>query len=434
MGKFRSSTSRKKSQTKGGKMKYFHKPVYATAGYNTIALGSGRKEFHPKAPRPGLEHYISEAGKGVIAQINDPSNIDEGVVANFMMARFNRQGNRPGFFPMIHPAFKYKPATGVEGACGSGGLALTLAIKAVLSGTVDTVMALGVEVQNTVKAVYGADILAGAAHYQTERKKGHAFFFPAEFSNRTGEYFQKFGKEKTREAMALWYVNAIENARKNPKAQEHHNAIKDLFGAAMTPPNPQVFCEHINIFDCSKVSDGASAIIFASEEGLKKLGSQKKDAVEVLAFGQCEDDITTSPPDLSRLHTTENAVKLACQRAGISIKDIGVLEVHDCFTTTGIMSLEAAGIVKHGEGSDFVKAGKIKSNGELPTNTTGGLVGYGHPVGASGVRQAVDILHQLTGKAGECQINLNPNKPYGLTISMGGNDKTVIAIVFRKIS
>ncbi|MDD5529552.1 MAG: 3-ketoacyl-CoA thiolase [bacterium] len=413
-------------------MKYLHKPVYATAGYNTIAFGSGRKEFNPKAARPGLEQYIMEAGKGTIAQINDPSNIDEGVISNFMMARFNHQSNRPGFFPMIHPSLKYKPATGVEGACGSGGLGLTLAAKAVLAGVSDVVMALGVEVQNTVKAVYGADFLAGAAHYNSERKEGHAFFFPAQFSNRAGKYFDKFGKEKSREAMALWYEQAIENARKNPKAQEHHNAIKDLFKAGMTPPNPVAFCEHINIFDCSKVSDGASSIIFASEEGLKKLGVSKKDAVEVMGWGQCEDDITTPPPDLTKFNTTEQAANLAYKRAGISVKELGLLEVHDCFTISGLISMEAVGAAKYGESADFVKAGKTRINGELPTNTTGGLIGYGHPVGASGVRQAVDILHQLTGKAGDCQVKFNPARPYGLMVSMGGNDKTVIAMVFKR--
>ena len=92
-------------------MNKLRKPVYAVAGYNTVSFGSGRKEFHPKKARPGLEHYIQEAGDGVIAQINDAANIDEGVIGNFMAARFNKQGNLPGFFPMISDALKYKPCT-----------------------------------------------------------------------------------------------------------------------------------------------------------------------------------------------------------------------------------------------------------------------------------------------------------------------------------
>ena len=412
-------------------MKTFRKPVYATAGYYTVAFGSGRKEFNPKTVRPGIEHYIMEAGKGAIAQVANPSAIDEGVMANFMMARYNHQGNRPGFFPMIHPSFKYKPATGVEGACDSGGLGLSLAVKSILSDMADAVLVVGFEVQNTVKAVYGADYLAGAGWYK-DRKKGHAHFFPGQFSDRAGACFAKFGKEKMREGMAHWYVQAIENARKNPKAQEYHNSSSDLLAIGMTPPNPKSFCENINVYDCSKVSDGASAIIFASEEGLKKLGVEKKNAVEVVSYGQCEDDITNPQPDLTKMLTSQNAASLAYERAGISSKDIGVLEVHDCFSIAGLLMLEAMGFANYGEAAEFIKAGKTRPNGEIPTNTSGGLIGYGHPVGATGIRQAIDLYLQLTGKAGDSQLPINPNRPYGLMVSMGGNDITVVSMLFRK--
>lgn len=415
-----------------GEMNFFRKRIYATAGYNTISMGVGRKEFDPNKPRPGLEDYILEAGKGALAQVQNPNAIDEGVIANFMMARYARQGNRPGFFPMIHPSFRYKPAIGVEGACDSGGLGLVCAVKTILSDIADAVLVVGVEVQTTVKAVYGADYLAGAGWYK-QRKHGHAHFFPGQFSDRAGACFVKFGKDKVREGMAWWFVQAIENARLNPKAQEYHNSTLDLFATAMTPPNPKVFCEHINVYDCSKVSDGASAIIFASEEGLKKLGVEKKDAVEVVSYGQCEDDITNPPPDLTKLVTSHKAVSLAYERAGISAKDIGVLELHDCFSIAGLLMIEATGFADYGEGADFVKEGKTKRDGEIPTNTTGGLIGYGHPVGATGVRQAVDLVHQLTGKAGDCQVKIDHNRPYGLMVSMGGNDITVVSMIFKKI-
>ncbi|MEW6684602.1 MAG: 3-ketoacyl-CoA thiolase [Candidatus Edwardsbacteria bacterium] len=409
------------------------KPIYVTAGYNTVSFGSGRKEFSPKAERPGIEHYILEAGKGTIVQINSAENIDEGVIGNFVAERFVRQGNLGGFFPMVDKAFLYKPCTRVEGACDSGGLALVVSIKTILADLADVVLCIGVEVQNTVKALYGADYLAAAGWYKGERKDGHAYFFPAKFSDRAGACFEKFGKERIREGMTHWYVQAIENARKNPKAQEYHNETKDLFAVGMTPPSPKAFCEHINAYDCSKVSDGASAIIFASEEGLKKIGVSKKDAVEVLAYAQCQDDLTVLPPDLTRLTTCERAAKLAYERAGITPKDLGVLEVHDCFTIAGLLAIEAIGLCKYAEGADFVKEGKTRLNGEIPTNTTGGLIGYGHPTGATGVRQAVDILHQLTGKAGDCQVKIDlETRPYGMLSSMGGNDKTVVAMVFKR--
>jgi len=100
------------------------KKVYVGAGSYTISLGTGRKEFDPRKPRPGLEHYIQQAGRGVLAQIPDPGMVDECVISNFMAARFNRQGNLAALMPTIDPALEYKPSTRVEGACGSGGLAV----------------------------------------------------------------------------------------------------------------------------------------------------------------------------------------------------------------------------------------------------------------------------------------------------------------------
>ena len=413
-------------------MSYFRKIIYACAPYYTVALGTGRKEFHPKKPRPGLEHYIKEAGLGSIAQIQNPENIDEGVIGNFIAARFCKQGNLGGFFPYVHPTFQYKPCTRVEGACDSGGLALTTSIKTILADLADVVLCIGVEVQNSVKAIYGADFLAAADWFSGNRKKGHVYFFPDLFSQRAGACFEKHGNDKIRAGMAQWYVNAVENARKNPESQEYHNKNSDLFGTGMMKPNPKAFCEHINVFDCSKVSDGGAAIIFASEEGLKKIGIDKKDAIEVISFAQVQDNLTTPPPDLTKLSTCEIAAKRAQERAGIKPSELGVLEVHDCFTIAGLMAVEAAGLVGYGEGADFVKEGNTKLDGIIPTNTTGGLVGYGHPTGATGVRQACDIVKQLSGKSGDCQVEIKSDKPFGMMTSMGGNDKTVVAMIFKK--
>ncbi|KPJ74313.1 3-ketoacyl-CoA thiolase, partial [candidate division TA06 bacterium DG_78] len=313
-------------------MPFFRKKIYACAGFNTISLGTGRKEFHPKKPRPGIEYYIKEAGLGSIAQIKNPENIDEGVIGNFVAERFCYQGDLGGFLPMVHETFRYKPCVRVEGACDSGGLALVNAIKTILADLADVVLTIGVEVQNSVKAIYGADYLAAAGWFSGERKKGHAYFFPDQFSQRAGACFEKFGHEKIRKGMSQWYVNAVENARKNPKAQEYHNKNADLFATGMTQPNPKVFCEHINVFDCSKVSDGGSALIFVSEQGLEQIGIDKKDAVEVIAYSQVQDDLTKPPPDFTKLTTCEIAAKRAYERAAIKSENLSVLEVHDCFT------------------------------------------------------------------------------------------------------
>lgn len=408
-----------------------HKKIYMIAGYNTVSMGTGRKEFNPKKERPGLEHYIEEAGKGTLAQIGGAAHVDEGVVGNFMASRFNKQAHLGAFLGMIDPQLRLKPSIRVEGACASGGLALATGIKSVLSGSAEVVLALGVEVQNTVKAIYGADILAGAGWFK-RRKEGHAYFFPGQFSDRAGAYFEKVGRDKARKAFAVWYKNAIENARLCPTAQEYTNQVADLDSQGLTEPNPRSFTDHLNVFDCSKVSDGASSIAIVSEEGLQRCGVPLNQAVEVVGVGHAADDITALPDDLTRLSTVAFAVKQALDSAGITASDLATVETHDCFTIAGILGMEAIGLAEEGKGADFVIEGHTSRNGKIPVNTTGGLIGWGHPTGATGVHQAVTIWEQLTGNAGEAQINIPAERPYGLTVNMGGDDRTVVAIVYRK--
>lgn len=405
--------------------------VYMAAGYNTISLGSGRKEFNPKKPRPGIEHYIKEAGQATVKMVGGAQNVDEGVIGNFMSSRFVKQAHLGAFLPMIDEGLRYKPSLSVEGACASGGLALISGIRSVLAETADVALCIGVEVQNSVKAIYGADILAGAGWFN-DRKDGHAYFFPGQFSNRAGAYFEKYGRDKTRLAFAHWFKNAIENARLCPTAQEFENKVDDLIKLGLTEPNPKGFTDHLNVFDCSKVSDGASSIAVLSEEGLAKAGIQKSDAVEIVGWAQLVDDITKIPEDLTKLTTVGLAAKKALEMANITIDQVATLEIHDCFTIAGVMTVEALGLAKPGEGPDFVINGNTARHGRYPINTTGGLIGWGHPTGATGVHQAVTILEQLTGKAGNAQIPIPADRPYGMTLNMGGDDRTVVAIVYKK--
>jgi acetyl-CoA C-acetyltransferase/acetyl-CoA acyltransferase len=294
------------------------------------------------------------------------------------------------------------------------------AIKIVLSDAADAVFVVGFEVQNTVKAVYGADYLAGAGYINGERKDGHAYFFPNLFSERAGTYSDKLGPELARKGMARWFQVAIENARKNPKGQEYHNKVENLFELGMTPCNPEIFLEHLNLYDCSKVSDGASAVVILSEGGLKRTGTRLEDCVEIAGFAQCQEDIARKPEDPSFLRTTGQAVNQAMEAAGAKKDEIAVLELHDCFSITGLIALESIGFVERGKAPKFLLDGNTAVEGSLPVNPSGGLCGLGHPTGATGVRQMVDLLHQFTGKA-ENQVNIG--KPYGLMANMGSSEK-----------
>ncbi len=410
-------------------MRKLRKDLYGCAPAHTIFLGPGRKEFHPKKPRPGIEHYIFEAGRASIAQVANPEAIDQGVIGNFMAARFNRQGHLNAFLPAVHESLLHKPCARAEGACGSGGVAVENAAHAILADLADAVLVIGVEVQNTVKAMYGADILAGAGHYSRERKNGHAYFFPNCFSERAGAYYAKYGREDTRRAMAEWYALAVENARRNPNAQEHHNADPDPRATGMTEPNPKAFLEHLTVFDCSKVTDGASALILASAEGLEKLGVPKEKAARFVGLAHCEGDLTKDPADLTWQDSTAAAAKGSLEMAGIGPAQLAMVEIHDCFTISGMLSVEAIGLAGPGKSPAFLLDGKSRLDGECPINPTGGLVGFGHPTGGTGVRQVADLVLQLTDRAGDCQVKFTDEKPYAMSLNMGGNDKTVVSFV-----
>lgn len=408
-------------------MKAFRKKLFAAAGYNTVFFGVGRKGFDPSKPMRSFEEYLKETAKGTSDQTTHPE-FDEGILGSFMPGRFLKQANLPGFLPFMAPSLLGKPCTGVEGACGTGGRSLAMAMRSVLAEMAQSVFVAGFEMQNTVKSLYGADILAGAAYYQKERKEGYAFFFPGIFAERAGAYYAKYGEEITRQAMAKWYEQSILNARKNPKAQEFDNKVDDLFALGMTPPDAKRFVPYLNLYDCSKVSDGASSLLILSEEGLAKCGIRPEDAVEIVAIGEAEGDITQQPNDKTFLDITQLAVQKALDQAGIKLEDIGVLEIHDCFSITGLLSLEAIGYAQPGQATRFVLDGKTSSEGQIPTNLSGGLGGFGHPTGATGVRQMVDLLQQFTQKA---ENQIKPKSPYGMMISMGGNDKTVTCIIVK---
>ena len=413
-------------------MKKLRKKVYMTAGYNTISLGTGRKAFHPRKPRPGIEHYIKEAGENTLIKIGGPQNVDEVVVGNFMADRFVKQGHLGGFAAMIHKDLEYKPSLRTEGACASGGLALVSGIKSITSDSADVVLSVGVEVQNSMKAIYGADVLAGAGWFQ-KRKNGHAYFFPGQFSDRAGAYYEKYGFDYARDGLCQWFVNAIENARLCPTAQEYENTVPDLKALYMSrKPDGRFFVDNLTVFDCSKVSDGASGIAIVSDEGLEKIGISRDQAVEVVGVGHAVRDLTADPSNLVELTAIKKAAMNAMEMAGISIDQLGTIETHDCFSIAGILGVEAFGFAKPGEGAQFVADGNTSRNGRIPMNTTGGLIGWGHPTGGTGVHMAVTVWEQLTGNAGNAQIELGKDKPYAMSVNMGGDDVTVVAMIYKR--
>jgi acetyl-CoA C-acetyltransferase len=164
---------------------------------------------------------------------------------------------------------------------------------------------------------------------------------------------------------------------------------------------------------------------------LKRLGIPKSEAVEVVGFGHVEGNLTQKPEDPTELANSKVAFRYALESAGITKDQIGTAEIHDCFTIAAVEAVEAMGFAGRGEGPDFIMDGNTSRTGSIPINTTGGLIGWGHPTGGTGVHQAVTLMEQLTGKTGDSQITLPADKPYGISINMGGNDKTIVSIVYK---
>ncbi len=208
-------------------------------------------------------------------------------------------------------------------------------------------------------------------------KKGHAYFFPGQFSDRAGAYYEAYGMDYARKGMGQWFVNAMENARLCPTAQEYHNAAPDLHALYNRfKPDGRFFVDHLTVLDCSKVSDGASAIAVVSEEGLAKIGVQKDQAVEVLGVGHRVRNITNDPPSLIEVTAIKKAAADALAMAGITIDQLGTVEAHDCFSIAGVLATEALGFAKPGKGAAFVAEGNTSREGKIPMNTTGGLIGW----------------------------------------------------------
>jgi acetyl-CoA acyltransferase len=411
--------------------------VYLAAQALTPFIGKGSPHFigpgHPdfgKKENPSLEDHLTAAVRQLIERYRvDPTLVQRGYVGNFAGELFCNQGFLGAMVARAEPRLAGVGFARMEAACASGGTALVAAIDAIQAG-LDVVLVVGAEVQTTVKARQGADYLARASHYATERSIDD-FTFPALLSRRAKAYKEAYGL--TERDLAQLSVKAYSNANRNPLAHMHDvkMTLEQAEGNGDANPrflkNPELH-DHLKMSDCSQVSDGGAALLLASEEGLKKLRRAKSDCVAVRSYG-----FSTNPlgqvKDLLRLDTTAAAAGEAMRDAGIGPKDVQVAEVHDCFTIAELMMYEAVGWAERGKGAELVRSGRTTIEGDLPVNTGGGLVGFGHPVGATGVKQAVEIFRQMKGLCGDYQLKQQVRT--GLTVNMGGDDRTVVSLVLQ---
>lgn len=417
------------------------RPVFVAGGAHTVYRGKLHPDFvwkgHPEFGRrtnPGLEDYLREAVKDALADCGTGADaVDRAYVGNFAAECFARQAHLGALLAGVDPGLRGKPIWRVEGACASGGLALVAGAESVAGGA-DLVLVAGVEVQTTVSAREGADYLARAGYY-SEQRAIDPFTFPCLFARRAKAYKQAYGASD--EALAAVVLKAHHNAALNPKAHLHAVGKRmDLRTAGSTSDsNPHFlenveYREHLRLADCSPVSDGASAVLLASADGLRRIGRSSAESVRLLAWGVCVEPLQETTPDALRLQAVEGAASVAFRDSGKGPGEVEVAEVHDCFHIAEVLAMEALGFIPRGEGARWIASGATAIDGKLPVNTGGGLLGFGHPVGATGVKQALEVSRQLLRRCGEYQVSPVPR--LGLSANMGGDDRTAVVVAYGR--
>ncbi|MCB9662576.1 MAG: thiolase domain-containing protein [Alphaproteobacteria bacterium] len=411
--------------------------AFLLGGHVTPFLGKKHPDFiwkgHPDfgtRDNPTLEETITAAVRGALEATGvAAADVDRIWIGNFVGELFSNQGHLGAAVVGAHPDLLHKPALRVEGACASGGLAFASALDAVAAGA-DVCLVVGAEVQTTASARQGGDYLARASHYARQRPLDD-FTFPALFAQRAREVYGR--TETTEDDTARVSVKAYANAHRNPLA--HMQAVPLSFEDARRAGdhNPaflgnEALRPYLKVSDCSQVSDGGAALVVVSEAGLARMGLTPADAIEVVGLGVATGNLYADGDPLA-LDTTAVAAARAYAQAGLSAADVGVAEVHDCFAVTEILMYEALGFAPRGQGAHLVREGRTAIEGDLPVNTGGGLIGFGHPVGATGVKQLVELVRQLRGEAGDYQVGHAPT--VALAANMGGDDKTAVVSLLR---
>lgn len=298
----------------------------------------------------------------------------------------------------------------VEGACASGGLAVHLAIQGILAGTYKNVLVVGAEKMTDAPSSQITWALMGASSSK-ERKAG--LTFPALYALMAQAHMQKYGT--TRQQLAEVSVKNHFHASLNKKAQYPYEITVERV------LNSSLISYPITLFDSSPITDGAGAVILSADDSSK--------GVYITGSAVASDTIDLAlRSNLTQLKATQIAAKTALKQAGAEISDMKVAEVHDCFTIAEVLAMEDLGFCPRGEGGRFVKSKTTRLGGKCPVNTSGGLKACGHPVGATGVKQIVEITEQLRKSAGHRQVK---NANIGLAQNVGGTGATVVVHVLQ---
>lgn len=405
--------------------------------------GVGISQFGSYPEKTSRDLFV-DAYSELLGSMNlfDPKKIDAFYLGNFSSEQFERQShlapilaNWAGLSPI--------PSVRVESACASGSLAIREAALGIASGMYDVVLVGGVEKMTDLEIAAVTEILATAADTQFEIPVG--FTFPGFYAAIATAYLSEF--QANPEAFHHVSIKNHNNGALNEKAQfgltiqtimENKKARaaqkgrpvptwQDEIEFLSDPKGNPLIAWPMSLFDCSPVSDGAAVALLVSEDIVTQFTDTP---IYLIGSGQANDGALSERATLSSIPSAAKAARQAYDMAGVGPGDIDLAEVHDCFTIAEIIATEDLGFFDRGTGWRAAMEGKTALNGEKPVNTSGGLKSKGHPVGASGVGQLVEIWKQLNGLAGERQVRGNPQ--IGLTHNVGGTGQTCVVNIFER--
>ena len=373
----------------------------------------------------------------------DVGDIECGYLGNYSADLFERQGHTApimadwlGMTPV--------PVTRIENACASSGSALREGVMAIASGMYDIVLVGGVEKMTNLATEEVTDVLASAADRLYEVPAG--LTFPGIFGAMAKAHMDRY--ETNLDHLLKVGIKNHKNGALNPKAQfnvtildlmerrkaraqERGRPVPEWRGEMDFLGDPQAnpwIAWPLRLYDCAPISDGAACVLLVASE---LAGNFTDRPVQVAGIGQASGRPLHDADELTSLSSAKAAAAQAYGMAGITPADVHVAEVHDCFTIAEIIASEDLGFFAPGEGPRAVDEGRTALDGDRPINTSGGLKAKGHPVGASGVAQVIEIFHQLRGEAGPRQAP-NPNLEVGLTHNVGGTGGTCVVNILRR--
>lgn len=370
-------------------------------------VGSGHTKFG-RLDALTLEDLIVQAAREALEE----AEVEAGEIDAVFLGHFNSGLVPDGFASsLIHqasPELRFKPATRCENACASGAAAIFAAMNAINAGEADLVLVVGAEKMTSRSTPEVTAALAGAGYQNDPEEAGLSF--PGLFGIAAQQYTERY--QSPLEAMAQIASKNHRNALSNPLAQMHREMSFEACNT-VSEKNPLI-APPLRLTDCSLITDGAAAIVLASPERAKAF----KREVAIRGKAHVSDFLPMANRDFLAFEGPEKAIASALKMAGITLEDLSFAEVHDCFTIAELLIYEAMGLAPKGQGYRALDDGTVLRGGALPVNLSGGLKAKGHPVGATGVSMHAISFRQLTGQAGEAQLE---DANLGLVFNMGGS-------------